>query len=57
MSHSRPQPDALTVLLARLMRHTAAMGYIKEVGPDTYKPTNFSSSLTIPSIGDGYPCV
>lgn len=39
------------------MRHTAAMGYIEEAGPDTYKPTNFSSSLTIPSIGDGYPCV
>ena len=41
--------------LGRLMRHTAAMGYIEEVGPDTYKPTNFTSSLTIPEIGDGYP--
>lgn len=39
------------------MRHAATMGYIEEVGADTYKPTNFSSSLTIPEIGNGYPCV
>lgn len=39
------------------MRHLGAMGYIEEVAADTYKPTNFSSSLTIPIIGDGYPCM
>lgn len=39
------------------MRHAAAMGYIDEVGPDTYKSTNFSNSLTIPEIGAGYPCM
>jgi len=39
------------------MRHLGAMGYIQEVDEDTYKPTNFSSSLTIPIIGDGYPCM
>ncbi|SPO07028.1 related to O-methyltransferase B [Cephalotrichum gorgonifer] len=44
-------------LLCRLMRHIASMGYIDEVGADTYKPTNFSSSLTIPEIGGGYPCI
>lgn len=44
-------------LLCRLMRHIGAMGYIEEVAADTYKPTNFSSSLTIPIIGDGYPCI
>lgn len=33
------------------------MGYIEEVAADTYKSTNFSSSLTIPIIGDGYPCM
>ncbi|KAL2174027.1 S-adenosyl-L-methionine-dependent methyltransferase [Thermothelomyces heterothallicus CBS 202.75] len=44
-------------LLCRLLRHVAAMGYITEVGPDEYKATNFTKSLTIPIIGDGYPCI
>lgn len=44
-------------LLSRLMRHISAMGYIKEVGPDEYESTNFSRALTIPIIGDGYPCM
>lgn len=48
---------SLTNWLGRLMRHIGAMGYIEEVAADTYKPTNFSSSLTIPIIGDGYPCM
>lgn len=39
------------------MRHIAAMGYITEVAADEYAPTNFSKSLTIPIIGEGYPCV
>ncbi|KAF2875904.1 S-adenosyl-L-methionine-dependent methyltransferase [Massariosphaeria phaeospora] len=34
-----------------------AMGYIKETGVDEYAPTNFTKSLTIPIIGDGYPCL
>ncbi|KAK5175023.1 uncharacterized protein LTR77_000159 [Saxophila tyrrhenica] len=43
------------VLLARTMRHLASMGYISETAADEYLPTNFSLSLTIPIIGDGYP--
>lgn len=39
------------------MRHLSTMGYIIEVGPDQYKPTNFSNSLTVPIIGDGYTCM
>lgn len=39
------------------MRHMAAMGYIVEVAADEYKLTNFTKSLTIPIIGDGYPCM
>jgi hypothetical protein len=39
------------------MRHLAAMGYIAETSANEYKPTNFSKALTIPIIGDGYPCV
>jgi hypothetical protein len=45
------------LLVARFLRHLGAMGYVKETGPDEYKPTNFSNSLTIPIIGDGYPLV
>jgi hypothetical protein len=41
----------------RLMKHIAAMGYIKETGSNEYAPTNFSKALTIPIIGDGYPCL
>lgn len=37
------------------MRHIAALGYLTEVGPDEYSLTNFSKSLSIPIIGDGYP--
>lgn len=39
------------------MRHVAAMGYLKELGPDTYERTNFTKALAIPIISDGYPCV
>jgi len=49
------QLDVDPLLVGRLMRHLAAMGYIKETGPDEYKSTNFSDALTIPLIGDGYP--
>ncbi|ROT36501.1 S-adenosyl-L-methionine-dependent methyltransferase [Sodiomyces alkalinus F11] len=48
---------ASPLLLARLLRHIAAMGYLKEVGEDKYEPNNFTKSLTIPIIGDGYPCI
>ncbi|KAM0701687.1 hypothetical protein Q7P35_010596 [Cladosporium inversicolor] len=44
-------------LLARTMRHISAMGYIEETAADEYKPTNFSRSLAIPIISDGYPCI
>ncbi|KAK8105147.1 hypothetical protein PG999_008506 [Apiospora kogelbergensis] len=44
-------------LLARLMRHLGAMGYIIETGVDEYAPTNFSKAMSLRIIGDGYPCV
>lgn len=44
-------------MLARTMRHMAAMGYIEETGVDEYKSTNFSKALVIPIIGDGYSCL
>jgi hypothetical protein len=39
------------------MKHVAAMGYLVEVGPDEYKSTNYTRSMSIPIIGDGYPAV
>ncbi|KAM7214350.1 S-adenosyl-L-methionine-dependent methyltransferase [Rhypophila decipiens] len=40
--------------LSRILRHLAAMGHIENTGPDEYAPNNFSKSLTIPVIADGY---
>jgi len=31
------------------------MGYLVQTGRDTYAPNNFSKSLTIPIVADGYP--
>ncbi|KAI1473357.1 putative O-methyltransferase [Daldinia eschscholtzii] len=42
-------------LIARLLRHMGAMGYVKETGVDEYAPTNFTKSLCLPIIGAGYP--
>ncbi|KAI1214680.1 S-adenosyl-L-methionine-dependent methyltransferase [Annulohypoxylon truncatum] len=42
-------------LVARLLRHLGAMGYVEETDVDEYKPTNFTKSLTIPIIYAGYP--
>lgn len=36
------------------MRHVCAMGHLEETGPDEYKPTSFSKSLSLDVIGDGY---
>lgn len=41
-------------ILARLMRHLGAMGYLKETDVDEYQATNFTRSLGIDIIGDGY---
>ncbi|KAF4513606.1 hypothetical protein G6O67_000855 [Ophiocordyceps sinensis] len=36
------------------MRHLGAMGYLVESGVDEYMPTNYSISLSNPSIASGY---
>ncbi|KJZ69465.1 hypothetical protein HIM_11148 [Hirsutella minnesotensis 3608] len=41
-------------LLMRTMRHLGAMGYLVETGEDEYMPTNYSKSLSNPSIASGY---
>lgn len=43
--------------LARLMRHLAAVGYLKELAPDTYERTHFTKALSVPMIGETYPVV
>ncbi|RMY95779.1 hypothetical protein D0864_05279 [Hortaea werneckii] len=49
--------DVESSLLARIMRHLAAMGYISETDFGEYRLTNLSKSFTIPIIKDGYPCL
>lgn len=44
-------------LLSRLLRHVSSMGYITEVGQDTYEATNFIKSMAFPFIHAGYPCI
>ncbi|KJZ72183.1 hypothetical protein HIM_08448 [Hirsutella minnesotensis 3608] len=44
-------------LLSRLMRHLAAMGYLMEVGPDTYNTTSFTKAMALPRINSFYPCI
>ena len=53
----RPWFSSLLTQTGRLMKHIAAMGDIKETGVDEYAPTNFSSALAVPVIGEGYPCL
>ena len=45
------------IILARLMRHLAAVGYLKELAPDTYERTHFTKALSVPMIGETYPVV
>ncbi|KAK4456335.1 S-adenosyl-L-methionine-dependent methyltransferase [Cladorrhinum samala] len=40
--------------IGRLLKHVAAMGYIREVAQDTYASTSFSDALTIPILNAGY---
>ncbi|KAJ3940798.1 uncharacterized protein N0V96_008670 [Colletotrichum fioriniae] len=42
------------VLLGRLLRHVCAMGHLKETAQDEYILTNFTKSLALDVIGDGY---
>ncbi|KAL2869497.1 S-adenosyl-L-methionine-dependent methyltransferase [Aspergillus lucknowensis] len=49
--------NADPALLARLLKHLATMGVIKETGPDTYRRNGFSSSLSAKRYSDAYPCM
>lgn len=45
------------VMLARLLKHLCAMGTIAETGPDEYRRTGFSTSLSSRRYSDAYPCL
>ncbi|KAI6778591.1 Demethylsterigmatocystin 6-O-methyltransferase-like protein [Emericellopsis cladophorae] len=50
--------DIAPSILCRLMKHLAVMGYLKELGPDTYERTNnFAEAMAVPIIGDDYPTI
>lgn len=42
-------------ILMRLMKHLSSMGYLKELGSDTYERTNFTKAMAVPIIGQSYP--
>ncbi|RAH68369.1 o-methyltransferase [Aspergillus aculeatinus CBS 121060] len=45
------------VMLSRILKHLAAMGVIKESGPNEYRRTGFSISMQSPRYSDAYPCM
>ncbi|PYI32237.1 o-methyltransferase [Aspergillus indologenus CBS 114.80] len=45
------------LMLARVLKHLAAMGVIKETGPDEYRRTGFSTAMQSPRYSDAYPCM
>ncbi|KAK1638873.1 S-adenosyl-L-methionine-dependent methyltransferase [Colletotrichum phormii] len=47
-------PGIDPMLLGRLLRHVCAMGHLKETAQDEYLLTNFTKSLALDVIGDGY---
>ncbi|GLA63131.1 hypothetical protein AtubIFM54640_004270 [Aspergillus tubingensis] len=44
-------------MLARILKHLAAMGVITETGPDEYRRTGFSMSMMCNRYSDSYPCM
>lgn len=42
-------------LTARILKHLGATGVITETGPDEYRGTNFSHTLSAEKYADGYP--
>ncbi|KAJ5789596.1 O-methyltransferase family 2 [Penicillium psychrosexuale] len=45
------------VLLARILKHLCAMGVILETGPNEYRRTGVSISLSLQRYNDAYPCM
>ncbi|KAJ5774223.1 O-methyltransferase family 2 [Penicillium paradoxum] len=45
------------VMLARILKHLCAMGVILETGPNEYRRTGLSISLSMKRYNDAYPCM
>jgi hypothetical protein len=44
--------ESNAVLVARMLRHLAAMGTVREVAPDTFAPTSFTKAIAEPMYQD-----
>ncbi|TPR01014.1 Transmembrane amino acid transporter family protein [Aspergillus niger] len=44
-------------VIARILKHLAAMGVITETGPDEYRRTGFSIAMMSNRYSDSYPCM
>lgn len=47
-------PKLTLSFAARLMRHVCSMGHLEEMAQDEYKLMNFTKSLSLDVIADGY---
>ncbi|PYI09277.1 o-methyltransferase [Aspergillus sclerotiicarbonarius CBS 121057] len=56
-THLAAATNADPTMLARILKHLAAMGVITEAGPDEYRRTGFSISMGSPRYSDAYPCM
>jgi len=45
----------MLTVLARLLKHLAAMGVVVEAGPDLYRRTGFTIALCSEKYSDGFP--
>ncbi|KXH39126.1 hypothetical protein CSAL01_03157 [Colletotrichum salicis] len=50
----RLSASIMCFLVGRVLRHVCAMGHLKETAQDEYLLTNFTKSLALDVIGDGY---
>jgi hypothetical protein len=39
------------------MRHLAAVGYLNEIGRDTYETTHFTKAMSNKTIGESFPAM
>ncbi|KAK8044189.1 O-methyltransferase [Apiospora rasikravindrae] len=49
---ARTNPKTEPALVGRMLRHLAAMGTVRETGPDTFAPTPFARALTRENFRD-----
>ncbi|KAL3260276.1 hypothetical protein ABHI18_004719 [Aspergillus niger] len=55
--HLAAATGADPTVIARILKHLAAMGVITETGPDEYRRTGFSIAMMSNRYSDSYPCM